>query len=248
VPVSIAQALPTKPWSSRSAGSGMVVSSSPRSPVTMRDIEAAPSSDIFDLHPLELTMLPASIFLRGDIGLLRGPKRVSIVGSRSASPNGIRRARRLARELAASGVVIVSGLAAGIDTAAHCSAIEHGGRTIAVLGTPLAVVYPRANAQLQDRIGAEHLLVSQFCPGVQTAPADFVARNRTMAILSHASVLVECEDRSGTLSHASAALQLGRHVFLLRSAAENQAIAWPARLITEGAAVLDNVEQILRIL
>jgi DNA processing protein len=225
----------------------MAVYSSPRSPITTRNIEAAPSSDIFDLHPLELTMLPAPMFLRGDIGLLRGSRRVSVVGSRDVSPNGIRRARRLARELAASKIIVVSGLAEGVDTAAHQAAIDHGGRTIAVIGTPIDVAYPRSNAQLQRRIGEAHLLVSQFGPGSKTTPANFVARNRTMALLSHASVVVECNDRSGTLSHASAALRLGHPVFLLRSAAENPDVAWPSRLIAEGAIVLDSVEQLLRI-
>jgi DNA processing protein len=214
---------------------------------TTRDVEASPSLDVFDLSPFDLAKLPAPMFLRGDLGLLRDSCRVAVVGGRDASSNGIRRARRLTRELAASDIVVVSGLAEGIDAAAHQTAIDSGGRTIAVLGTPLAKTYPRANAQLQARIGAEHLLVSQFGPGSPIRPSNFVARNRTMALLSHASVIVECKDRSGTLSHASAALQLGRHVFLLRSAAENRGIAWPGQLIAEGAVVLDNVEQILRI-
>lgn len=225
----------------------MEVPPSPRSSATTRDIEVAPSSDIFDLHPLELAMLPAPMFLRGDLDLLHGSRRVSVVGSRDASSNGIRRASRLARELAASRIVVVSGLAAGIDAAAHQAAIDHGGRTIAVLGTPIGVAYPRSNAQLQQRIGEEHLLASQFGSGSQTTPANFVARNRTMALLSHVSVIVECNDRSGTLSHASAALRLGRRVFLLRSAAENPTVAWPSRLIAEGAVVLDSIEQIIRV-
>jgi len=213
----------------------------------IRDVETSPSLDVFDLSLFDLAKLPAPMFLRGDLGLLRDSRRVAIVGGRDASSNGIRRARRLARELVASNIVVVSGLAEGIDTAAHQGAIEFGGQTIAVLGTPLAKTYPRANTPLQARIGAEHLLVSQFGPGSPIRPSNFVARNRTMALLSHASVIVECKDRSGTLSHALAALQLGRHVFLLRSAAENQSVSWPGQLIAEGAIVLDSVEQILRI-
>jgi DNA processing protein len=203
---------------------------------------------IISMATLELSMLPARLYLEGAPALLGATRRVAIVGSRSASPDGLRRATRLARELVKADVVVVSGLATGIDTAAHRSAIGNDGRTIAVIATPITKVYPRANVRLQARIGAEHLLVSQFDPETKIAPGNFVARNRTMAVLSHASVIVECQDRSGTLTHASESLRIGHPVFILRSAAENTSIKWPAELIGRGAIVLNHVDQIMRVL
>lgn len=211
-------------------------------------VPAADYNRIIGMTALELSMLPARLYLEGDSALLGATHRVAIVGSRAASQDGIRRAARLARELVKANVVVVSGLAIGIDTAAHRSAIGNEGRTIAVIGTPITKVYPRANARLQARIGAEHLLVSQFDPETNIAPGNFIARNITMAVLSHASVIVECQDRSGTLTHASEALRIGHPVFILRSAAENKSIRWPAELMTRGALVLDHVDQILRVL
>jgi DNA processing protein len=150
--------------------------------------------------------------------------------------------------LVAHGVVVVSGLAAGIDTTAHRAAIEFGGRTIAVLGTPLDRVFPKENESLQTRIGEQHLLVSQFARGARIDAKNYIARNRTMALLCHASVVVECDDTSGSLSQASETMRHGRHLFLLSSAANDPALQWPKRFVDRGAHVLDRVEQILEAL
>jgi hypothetical protein len=122
-----------------------------------------------------------------DTGILGEGARVSIVGSRKASPEGLRRASKLAGLLAGRGIVIVSGLAEGIDTAAHTAAIHRGGRTIAVLGTPLDQVFPRQNAALQDQIMRDHLAVSQFPAGNPIQRKNFPLRNRTMALISDAT-------------------------------------------------------------
>ena len=134
----------------------------------------------------------------GALALLSRPC-VSIVGTREATSHGRARSSRLARELVRSGAVIVSGLAKGIDTAAHLSAIESGGRTIAVIGTPVSEASPVENGPLQETIWREHLLVSQFAFGSQVHPSNFPQRNRVMAALSDATVIVEADDNSGFL-------------------------------------------------
>lgn len=206
------------------------------------------TSALLDLPATLRLELPHPLYMRGDVGLLGGTRRVSIVGTRQASPEGLLRARRLARELVAQGVVVVSGLAAGIDTAAHRSAIANGGRTIAVIGTPLDRVFPKENDALQAQIGEGHLLVTQFARGARIGRENYIARNRTMALLSHASVIVECGDSSGTLSQAAETMRFGRPLFLLRSAANNPKLQWPKRFIDRGAIILDQVEQILEAL
>src|SRR2546426_2776177 len=139
--------------------------------------------------------------------------RVAIIGTRTASTEGLKIAARLSKELAQQGALIVSGLARGIDTAAHTAAIEAGGRTIAVLGTPLSKTYPRENADLQSAIMSQHLAVSQFAEGHQTTPTDFIVRNRTMALIADSSVIVESGEGGGSLHQGWEALRLGRPLF-----------------------------------
>lgn len=206
------------------------------------------TSSLLDVPATERLLLPHPLYLRGDASLLAGTRRVAIVGTRDASREGLLRARRLARELVAHNIVVVSGLAAGIDTAAHRAAIEFGGRTIAVLGTPLDRVFPKENGALQTEIGTEHLLVSQFARGARIDASNYIARNRTMALLSHASVVVECGDTSGSLSQAAETMRHGRPLFLLRSAANDPTLQWPQRFVSRGAIVLDRVDQILEVL
>ncbi len=207
------------------------------------------STDVsLDIAKAERLLLPHPMYMRGDVSLLSGTRRVAIVGTREPSADGNRRARRLTRELVEHGIVIVSGLAAGIDTTAHRTAMEHNGRTIAVLGTPLNRVFPKENYELQAAIGASHLLVTQFAPGAHIGAKNYIARNRTMALLSHASVVVECGDTSGSLSQASETIRHGRPLFVLRSAANNPALQWPSRFVARGAHILDNVEQILAVM
>lgn len=200
------------------------------------------------LTAMEQKYAPGTLWVAGDAALLHAPKRVAIVGSREASPEGVRRAARLAIELVEAGVVIVSGLAAGIDRAAHEAALKAGGRTIAVIGTPVSKCYPAAHAELQEEIYRKHLLVSEFAPGQRTHQSDFVKRNRTMALLSHASIVVEARDGSGALSQAAETQRLGHPLFFMRSVLDNADLEWPARFAKKGASVLEKTQQVLDVL
>lgn len=184
----------------------------------------------------------------GDQGLAAHPRRVAVVGSRDATPAGIRRAQRLARELAARDVVVVSGLARGIDAAAHRAAMAAGGRTIAVIGTPLDRCYPREHAPLQAQIAAEHLLISPFAEPSPVRRSNFAQRNQVIAELSHAAVVVEAQDNSGSLYVPREMLRLGRPTFFCASALANASIAWPRNLQRCGAVALRDTEQIIHVL
>lgn len=168
------------------------------------------------------------------------------MGTRQPSPDGAKRTRQLVRQLLAADAVVVSGLARGIDTLAHAHALDHGGRTVAVLGTPLDVASPAENAALQERIGAHGLLVSEFAPGSVVTRRNFPRRNRTMALLSDATVIVEAGATSGTVSQGWEAVRLGRPLFLLRSLVD-VGHAWTKDLIAHGAFVLHDVEQVLEV-
>ncbi|MEN3974779.1 DNA-processing protein DprA [Emcibacter sp. SYSU 3D8] len=166
---------------------------------------------------------------------------VAVVGSREATDEGKRRAARLAAELVRKDFTVVSGLATGIDTAAHQAALEQGGRTIAVIGTPLGTYYPRQNRELQDRIANDFLLISQVPVlryKAQAVPQNrlfFPERNVTMSALTEATIIVEAGNTSGTLTQARAALHQGRKLFILDSCFERTDITWPARFEKEGA-------------
>ena len=210
--------------------------------------EFTPVELLGPLNDVEERNAPARLFARGDARLVQGTARVAIVGSRQASEDGLKRAARLARILAEKQIVVVSGLAEGIDTAAHNSAIQHNGRTIAVVGTPLDQAYPKQNAGLQERIAREHLLISQFPIGSPVERKNFILRNRTMALAAHASVIVEARDGGGSLSQAWEALRLGRPLFLMKSLLDRKDLSWPAELLTYGAIVLEAPEQVLEAL
>ena len=196
------------------------------------------------LNDVEEKNAPAHLYLQGDTSLLRRGPRVSVVGARKASGEGLKRASYLVRTLVAHDMVVVSGLAEGIDTAAHTGAIEAGGRTIAVLGTPLDQAYPAANRALQERIAKDHLLVSQFASGSRVTPKNFPIRNRTMALLTDATVIVEAGEKSGTLHQGWEALRLGRQLFLMDSVATDPRLSWPRAMLEYGAQVLtrENLE------
>ncbi|MEO1027517.1 MAG: DNA-processing protein DprA [Pseudomonadota bacterium] len=186
-----------------------------------------------------------SIFCAGSVELLEAPT-VAVIGSRSVSEAGRARARRIARLLSDNGVVVSSGLAKGVDTAAHTGAISAGGRTIAVIGTPLNKSYPAENARIQEKIYTEHLLLSQFPEGQRTYPSDFPKRNRIMAALSDASIIVEASDSSGTLHQAAECDRLGRWLFIMKSVVDNPALEWPAKFLKrDRVAVLESVDDVL---
>ncbi len=199
------------------------------------------------LNDVERKNAPKRLFLLGDVGLVRSGSRVSIVGSRKASAEGLARAGSLARALVRHGVTVVSGLAEGIDTAAHEATIAEGGRTIAVLGTSLGECSPAKNRALQEQLGRDHLVVSQFPLGHHALRENFPMRNRTMALLSEVTVIVEAGQKSGTLHQGWEALRLGRLLFLMESVVRDSKLTWPAEIISYGAQVLsrDNLELFL---
>ncbi len=197
--------------------------------------------DIFrPLNAAERELAPEVVFVKGDVELLRSARLVSIIGSRDASADGLARARKLARRLVKLGVVIVSGLARGIDTAAQTATIEAGGKTIGVIGTPLSVVSPAENRNLQETIGRDHLLLSQFPEDSPVTKGNFPTRNRLMALLSDATVIVEATDISGTAYQGREALRLTRPLWILKSVVENTKLKWPSEFLECGARILSD--------
>lgn len=166
---------------------------------------------------------------------------VAVVGTRKPTAEGVKRTRQLVQKLVADGFTIVSGLAEGVDTAAHTAAIEAEGQTIAVIGTPLGQAYPKANAALQDRIAREYLLISQVPVeryDAQTYRVNrffFPERNKTMAALTEATIIIEAGETSGTLVQAREALKQKRKLFILNSCFERTDLTWPRRYEQEGA-------------
>ena len=197
------------------------------------------------LNPLELRHAPKQLFVAGHSEWLRDHPRVAIVGSRQPSTAGVKRAARLARVLAHHGAFIVSGLAEGIDWTAHTATIDAGGRTIAVIGTPLSETYPARHRLLQAQLMHEHLVVSQFPKGSPTTRRNFPMRNRTMALVCDASVIVEAGDGSGSLSQGWEALRLGRPLFLMASILERRDLSWPKTMLDYGAMVLRTPSELL---
>lgn len=185
------------------------------------------------------------VFYAGDLSLLKR-KCVSVIGAREVTEHGASRARKIARGLAEAGVVVTSGLAKGVDVEAHAACLDEGGRTVAVIGTPLDKAYPIENAAIQTEIYTHHLLVSQFRPGTRTFPSDFPKRNRLMAALTDASIIVEASDSSGTLHQAAECVRLGRWLFIMRAVAENRDLEWPAKFLRQPkVAVLSSVQDVL---
>lgn len=169
-------------------------------------------------YPLYLRLVhqrPPFLFLRGTS--LEEDLRVAVVGTRTPTPEGIAHARAIAGGLAERGVTVVSGLAAGIDTAAHGTALAVGGRSVAVIGTGLRRTYPAQNARLQQEIAERGLVMSQFWPDAPPTKTSFPMRNAVMSGYSLATVVVEAAYRSGARMQARLALEHGRRVFLMRS-------------------------------
>jgi DNA processing protein len=190
---------------------------------------------------------PPGLFVRGDADSdLLQLATVAVVGARSCSPYGAQVARMLGRELGRAGLVVVSGLARGVDGEAHRGALEAGALTVGVLGCGIDRDYPAAHRELAARIRATGLTVSEYAPGVEPAPWRFPARNRIIAGLSAATVVVEARDRSGALITADLALEEGREVFAVPgeitsalSSGTNDLLKLGATPLTTAADVLD---------
>ena len=187
---------------------------------------------------------PRQLHVRGDPEVLAQPS-VAVVGARSCSPYGAQVAHDLARALTGAGVVVVSGLARGIDGEAHRGALEAGGTTVAVLGCGIDRDYPRSHAELAGRIRQSGAVVSEYPPGVEPAPWRFPARNRIIAGLCLATVVVEARERSGALITADFALELGREVFAVPGEITAALSAGTNDLLRQGAAPLLSAHDVL---
>ena len=188
---------------------------------------------------------PSQLWVRGCLDALAAPVVVAMVGTRRATPYGLRVAREMAGALARAGACVVSGMALGIDAAAHRAAIESGGRTIAVLGTGLDVTYPPGHRALQRDISRQGALLTELDPAVTGRKFTFPQRNRIIAAIATATIVVEAPARSGALITADHALHLGRNVAAVPGPIDQPASEGCNRLIRDGALLLASVEEAL---
>lgn len=187
---------------------------------------------------------PLALFVDGDPARLWHPS-VAVVGSRSPTPAGRENARDFARAIAASGLCVASGMAAGVDTAAHEAALSIEGRTVAVLGTGPDVPYPSANAVLRDRLAGAGAVVSEYLPGTQPQPFHFPARNRILAGLALGTLVIEAAERSGALITARLAAEAGREVFAVPGSIHNPLARGCHRLIRDGATLVASASEVI---
>ena len=200
---------------------------------------ARPEDLLGPLTELERRAAARKLYLRGDRTLLELGTRVAVVGSRQASPQGLEWTRLVTEALVDRDVTVVSGLALGIDTVAHRTALDRGGKTMAVLGTGLDQYAVGSNRRLQDEIAERGLLVSQFATGSTPHRSNFPRRNKTMALLSDATLVVEATQSSGTRHQGWEAIKLGRPVLFLRRFLERTSAEWPREMVEYGAFAFD---------
>ncbi len=207
-------------------------------------VTIARDGDEYPAHLGSMPSAPAVLYVRGRV-VADDALAVAVVGSRRATPYGLEVAERLGADLAARGVTVVSGLARGIDSAAHKGALASGGRTIAVLGSGVDVIYPPENRQLARRIAQSGAVVSQFVPGTPPLPYRFPERNRVIAGLVLAVVVVEATERSGALITAGFAAELGREVMAVPGRVTSPESRGTHRLIQDGAALVEGAEDVI---
>ena len=197
---------------------------------------------------LELAKPPQELHIKGTIPTLKAPV-VAIIGTRRPSSYGEEITRTLAYDLAKAGVIIISGLAMGIDSIAHKASIEAGGTTIAVLAQGLHAIYPASNKGLSEQIikngGA---LISEYDMGIEARKYHFLARNRIVSGLADAVIVTEAADRSGTFSTVAHAIEQNKEVFAVPGPITSLLSAGPNRLLQQGARVVISAEDILRII
>ena len=212
-----------------------------------KSFEEFPSFSILDeIYPWDLSEIynpPALLFYQGNIDLLELPK-VAVVGSRDSSKLGNQSVQKIIKELN-NELIIVSGLARGIDTAAHMAALQNGGRTIAVIGTGLDVFYPKANKKLQSYIGKTHLVLSEYGPGEQPLKFHFPERNRIIAGLCRGVIVAEAKMRSGSLITCERAMEEGRDVFAIPGSILDGKSDGCHHLIQEGAKCIMSGSDVL---
>ena len=187
---------------------------------------------------------PAQLFVRGQVECLHLPQ-FAIVGSRKPTVDGRRHARRFASELVHSGFHITSGLALGIDSESHRSALDAGGVTVAVLGSGVANVYPKCHWALAEQIVERGALVSEFPPAAKAEPWHFPERNRVISGLAHGVLVVEAAEQSGSLITARLGAEQGREVFAIPGSINNALARGCHRLLRQGAHLVESLEDIL---
>ncbi len=186
---------------------------------------------------------PVVLYVKGSLSGCKN--RIAIVGSRRPSSYGLKVAEKLAYELSGFGLTVVSGLASGIDGAAHSGALRNNGKTIAVLGCGIDIVYPRENRRLYEKITETGAVISEYIPGVQPLQYHFPARNRIISGLSYGTVVVEAGEKSGSLITVNYALNQGREVFAVPGNINNINSMGTNRLIGEGAKIVTSVYDII---
>lgn len=191
-----------------------------------------------------ISSAPLALFCKGDVDLLERPQ-LAIVGARSATPQGLENARAFAAELVRYGLVVTSGLALGVDAAAHEGALSESGLTLAVCGTGLDRVYPARHRELAHRICAEGLLISEFVPGTVAKAEHFPRRNRIISALSLGVLVVEAARQSGSLITARLAAEQGRELFAIPGSIHNPMARGCHQLIREGAKLVETAADIL---
>ena len=214
-------------WAAQ-AGNHLVLLGDPEYPATLQHI-ADP---------------PLLLYAKGDLALLQR-EAVAVVGARNATMQGTSNARQFARALSQAGMPVISGLALGIDAAAHEGGLEGPGSTVAVIGTGIDRIYPRRNADLARRIAEEGCLVSEFALGTQARAEHFPIRNRIIAGMTRATLVIEAAARSGSLITAHAAVNAGREVFVLPGSVLSPQSVGCHVLISEGARLVATPEHLL---
>ena len=198
-------------------------------------------------YPIALTTVvdpPPVLWLRGSVEFLNAPA-VAIVGARAASPYGLSVAERLASDIASAGVVVVSGMARGVDSAAHRGALAAGGATIAVLGSGVDVIYPPEHAPLARDIAAAGAVISELAPGTPPLPQFFPLRNRIISGLCRAVVVIEAGEKSGSLITARMALEQGREVLAVPGNVLSGRNRGTHALLRDGAKIVESADDIL---
>jgi DNA processing protein len=203
------------------------------------------TADSTDYPPLlaHLDDAPSVLFVWGDVGCLRLPQ-LAIVGSRNPTPAGRETAESFAAHLARTGLTVTSGLALGVDAAGHRGALKAGGKTIAVCGTGLDIIYPREHESLAQQIALNGALVSEFAPGVQATRFNFPRRNRLISGLSLGTLVVEAALRSGSLITARLAAEQGREIFAIPGSIHNALSKGCHQLIRQGAQLVETAQDI----
>jgi DNA processing protein len=211
---------------------------------TLRSAAVTLADDDYPALLRQIADPPPALFFRGDLALARKPS-VAVVGSRRASPYALKAGGPHAAQLASVGIAVVSGLARGVDGAAHTAALDAGGTTIAVLGPGIDLVYPRSHRRLFRTIEERGLILTEFPPGTPPLPANFPIRNRVISGISLGTVIVEATGRSGSLITARTAAEQNREVFAVPGPIFAAGSEGPHRLIQYGAKLVHDANDIL---